>query len=310
MPLEQRRGLIELAGCALSVREQCRLLAVPRSTLYYEPRGLQASDLLVMRRLDEQYTATPFYGVERMSAALGRQGLRIGHNRVRRLLRRMGLEALYPKPRLSLPGGPEHRIYPYLLRGLRIERPNQVWSADITYIRLSQGFVYLVAILDWFSRYVLSWSLSTTLDAWFCLQALREALRSARPEIFNTDQGSQFTSGDWIAELKRAGVAISMDGRGRAFDNIFTERLWRSVKYEEVYLKDYAAVDEARQGLGGYFGFYNTARPHQALGYQTPAEIHFGVTGGKCNNVTGANKKEKETKRKKMLLLQNTLLKN
>jgi putative transposase len=310
VPLEQRRGLIELVGCALSVREQCRLLEVPRSTLYYEPCGLKAEDLLVMRRLDEQYTATPFYGVERMTASLQREGICIGHNRVRRLLRLMGLEALYPKPRLSVPGGPEHRLYPYLLRGLRIGRPNQVWSADITYIRLSQGFVYLVAILDWFSRYVLSWSLSTTLDAWFCVQALRAALRSARPEIFNTDQGSQFTSRDWIAELRQVGVAISRDGRGRAFDNIFTERLWRSVQYEEVYLKDYATADEARQGLDGYFGFYNTARPHQALGYRTPAEVHFGVADGKCNNVTGVNKKEKEAKRKKMLLLQNTLLQN
>jgi putative transposase len=276
VPLEQRRGLIERVGCDLSVREQCRLLEVPRSLVYYQRCGPKASDLAVMRRLDEQYTATPFYGVERMTAALGRQGYRIGHNRVRRLLRLMGLEAIYPKPRLSLPSGPEHRVYPYLLRGLRIERPNQVWSADITYIRLSQGFVYLVAILDWLNRYVVAWELSTTLDAWFCVQALREALRIARPEIFNTDQGSQFTSGPWLAELTAAGVAISMDGRGRVFGNIFTERLWRSVKYEEVYLKDYTAVDEAREGLGGYFGFYNTARPHQALGYQTPAEVHFG----------------------------------
>jgi len=162
-----------------------------------------------------------------MTVCLQRQGYQIGHNRVRRLLRVMGLEAIYPKPRLSMPGGPEHRIYPYRLRGLRIERPNQVWSADITYLRLTQGFVYLVAILDWFSRYVLSWSLSTTLDGWFCVQALREALRTARPEIFNTDQGSQFTSGAWLAELTAAGVTISMDGCGRAFDNIFTERLWR-----------------------------------------------------------------------------------
>jgi putative transposase len=294
----------------LSVREQCRLLGVARSTVYYEPCGPKASDLAVMRRLDEQYTATPFYGVERMTACLHRDGIRIGHNRVRRLLRLLGLEALYPKPRLSVPGGPEHRVYPYRLRGLRIERPNQVWSADITYIRLTQGFVYLVAILDWFSRYVLAWSLSTTLDGWFCVQALQAALRTARPEIFNTDQGSQFTSGPWLAELTAAGVTISMDGRGRAFDNIFTERLWRSVKYEDVYLKDYAAVDEARAGLGNYFGFYNTARPHQALAYRTPAEVHFGVNPGRCNNVTGINKKEKEAKRKKMLLLQNTTLKN
>ena len=285
------------------------MLGVPRSTVYYEPCGPKASDLVVMQRLDEQYTATPFYGVERMTASVRRQGLRIGHNRVRRLLRLMGLEALYPKPRLSVPGSPEHRIYPYLLRGLRIERPNQVWSADITYIRLSQGFVYLMAILDWFSRYVLSWSLSTTLDAWFCVQALREALRIATPEIFNTDQGSQFTSGEWIGELTAAGIAISMDGRGRAFDNIFTERLWRSVKYEEVYPKNYGTAAEARQNLRGYFHLYNQERLHQALDYRTPAEVHFGV-GGKCNNVTSANKKEKEAKRKKMLLLQNTTLKN
>jgi putative transposase len=285
-------------------------MGVPRSTLYYQPSGPRAEDVLVMGRIDEQYTATPFYGVERMTAALRRGGLRIGHNRVRRLLRLMGLEALYPKPRLSVPGGVEHRVYPYLLRGLRIDHPNQVWSSDITYIRLTQGFAYLVAVLDWFSRYVLSWSLWTTLDAWFCVQALREALRTAKPEIFNTDQGSQFTSGGWIEELSKAGVAISMDGRGRAFDNIFTERLWRSVKYEDVYLKDYEAVDAARAGLGEYFRFYNTARPHQALKYRTPAEVHFATAGGRCNNVTGVNKKEKEAKRKKMLLLQNSTLKN
>jgi putative transposase len=275
--------MIEMADCALSVREQCRLLGVARSTVYYERRGPSLWDLAVMRQIDEQYTRAPFYGVERMTASLRRAGMRIGHNRVRRLLRVMGLEALYPKRRLSVPGGPEHRIYPYLLRGLRIERPNQVWSADITYIRLSQGFVYLMAVLDWFSRYVLSWSLSTTLEAWFCVQALREALRMARPEVFNTDQGSQFTSGEWIEELTKAGVAISMDGRGRVFDNIFTERLWRSVKYEEVYLKDYGDVDEAREGLDGYFKFYNTSRPHQGLGYRTPWEVHVGLRGdGHC----------------------------
>jgi putative transposase len=263
-----------------------------------------------MRWLDEQYTATPFYGVERMTASLRRSGFAVGHNRVRRLLRLMGLEALYPKPRLSVPGGCEHRVYPYLLRGLRIERPNQVWSADITYIRLSQGFVYLVAILDWFSRYVLSWALSATLDGWFCVQALREALRTGRPEIFNTDQGSQFTSRTWLQELTEAGVAISMDGRGRAFDNIFTERLWRSVKYEEVYLKDYGVMDEAWVGLAAYFGFYNTARPHQALAYRTPTEVHFGGSLIASNKLTDGNKKEKEAKIKKTLLLQNTTLKN
>lgn len=269
--------MIEPEGCSLSVREQCRLLGVALSTVYYAPRGPRASDLSVMRQIDEQYTRTPFYGVERMTAHRRRQGLRIGHDRVRRLMWLMGLETIYPKSRLSVPGGPEHRIYPYLLRGLRMEHPNQVWPADITYIQLSQGFVYLMAVLDWFSRYVLAWSLSTTLEAWFCIEALRAALRRARPGICNTDQGSQFTSGEWIAELTEAGVSISMDGRGRVFDNIFTERLWRSVKYEEVYLKDHEGVDAARCGLDEYFGIYSTDRPHQALGYRTPAEVHFGA---------------------------------
>jgi len=269
--------MIEPEGCPMSSRDQCRLLGISRSGVYYVPQGPNAEDLSVMRLLDEQYTRTPFYGVERMTAWLRRKGLQIGHNRVRRLLRLMGLEAIYAKPRLSLPGGPEHRIYPYLLGGLTITRPNQVWSADLTYIRLRQGFVYLTAILDWFSRYVLSWALSTTLDAWFCVEALRQALRQGKPEIFNTDQGSQFTSESFTRVLKDAAVAISMDGKGRVFDNIFVERFWRTVKYEEVYLNDYGVVDEARQGLGGYIGFYNHERLHQSLGYLTPAEVHFGL---------------------------------
>jgi len=232
-----------------------------------------------MRRIDELHLQYPFAGARMLRDLLRQAGHAIGRRQVATLMRRMGITAIYRKPRTSQ-RHPAHRIYPYLLRGVRIERPNQVWSADITYIRLSQGFVYLMAVLDWFSRYVVSWSLSTTLDAWFCVQALREALCKAQPQIFNTDQGSQFTSGDWIEELTRAGVRISMDGRGRAFDNIFTERLWRSVKYEEVYLKDYGDVDAARQGLGEYFGFYNTDRPHQALGYCTPWEVHYGLPGG------------------------------
>ncbi len=268
--------MIERDGCPLSIRAQCELLGVNRSMVYYPPCGLNEADVTVMRLMDEQYTRTPYYGVERMTAWLHRLGLGIGHNRVRRLLRRMGLEALYPKPRLSRPGGPEHRLWPYLLRGLSIDRPNQVWAADITYIRLWRGFVYLVAVMDWYSRYVLSWSLSATLDAWFCVEALRRALAVARPEIVNTDQGSQFTGEAFTGILQEAGVAISMDGRGRVFDNIFVERLWRSVKYEEVYLKEYGVVDEARRGLGDYFAFYNNERLHQSLGYQTPAEVHFG----------------------------------
>lgn len=261
----------------MSIRRQCELLGISRSVLYYTPRGPNGSDLVAMRLIDEQYTRTPFYGVERMTAWLQRTGIVIGHNRVRRLMRLMGLEAIYPKPRLSLPGDDNSRKYPYLLRGLKIERPNQVWATDITYVRLWQGFVYLVAIMDWYSRYVLSWVLSTTLDVDFCLEALREALAIARPEIFNTDQGSQFTSGAFTGVLEDAGVAISMDGKGRVFDNIFVERLWRTVKYEEIYLKDYQDVDESRRGIGVYFRFYNQERLHQALGYWTPAEVYFSV---------------------------------
>lgn len=279
--------MIERDESPLSVRAQCKLLGVNRSMLYHQRCGLKESDVAVMHLMDEQYTRTPYYGVERMTALLHRLGIGIGHNRVRRLLRLMGLEAVYPKPRLSRPGGPEHRIWPYLLRGLAVERPNQVWASDITYIRLWRGFVYLVAVMDWYSRYVLSWSLSTTLDAWFCVEALRRALSVGRPEIFNTDQGSQFTSEAFTGILQEAGVAISMDGRGRAFDNIFVERLWRSVKYEEVYIKDYGVVDEARRGLSDYFALYNTERLHQSLGYKTPAEVYFGSDAATADSPSG-----------------------
>jgi putative transposase len=231
--------------------------------------------LKLMRLLDEQYTRTPFYGVRRMTYWLTEQDYRVNVKRVRRLLRQMGLEAIYPKPRLSQPA-PGHRIYPYRLRGLKIERPNQVWASDITYVRLRQGFIYLVAILDWFSRYVLGWEVSVSLESAFCLAALEWALKAGCPEIFNTDQGAQFTSEDFTQRLERSGITISMDGRGRAMDNIFVERLWRSVKYEEVYLHDYERVEEAVKNLGNYFWFYNHERPHQALGYQTPAAMYFG----------------------------------
>jgi len=279
--------MIERDESPLSIRAQCKLLGVNRGMLYYQRCGLKESDVAVMHLMDEQYTRTPYYGVERMTAWLHRLGIGTGHNRVRRLLRLMGLEAAYPKPRLSRPGGPEHRIWPYLLRGLAVERPNQVWSADITYIRLWRGFVYLVAVMDWYSRYVLSWSLSTTLDAWFCVEALRRALAVGHPEIFNSDQGSQFTSEAFTGILQDAGVSISMDGRGRAFDNIFVERLWRSVKYEEVYLKDYGVVDEARRGLSDYFVLYNTERLHQSLGYKTPAEVYFGGDSAMADSLSG-----------------------
>jgi len=268
--------MIERECSQLSIRAQCRLLGVNRGTVYYQAREISLSDQAVMRLLDEQYTRRPQYGVERMTAWLKRKGIVAGHNRIRRLMRLMGLEAIYPKPRLSQPDSREHRKYPYLLRGLVIERANHVWAADITYIRLWQGFVYLVAIMDWHSRYVLSWSLCNTLDAYFCVEALRQALAIGKPQIFNTDQGSQFTSDDFTGVLNSVGVAISMDGRGRVFDNIFVERLWRSVKYEEVYLKDYGTVDQARENLAGYFHFYNYERLHQSLGYLTPAEVYFG----------------------------------
>ncbi len=227
-----------------------------------------------MRMLDEQYTRTPFYGVRKMAAWLQTQGYPVERKRVRRLLHLMGLEAIYPKPRTSLPGPTEQR-YPYLLRGMSIERCNQVWSCDITYIRLQRGFIYLIAVIDWFSRYVLSWELSITLDTSFCLEALDRALRVTTPEIFNNDQGVQFTSSEFVSRLKAAAIRISWDGRGRALDNIFVERLWRSVKYEEVYIKDYQSVPEAVSNLHAYFTFYNHERLHQALDYQTPAQVYL-----------------------------------
>lgn len=228
-----------------------------------------------MRLLDEEFTRHPFYGVERMTVYLRQHGWGVNVKRVRRLMRTMGLEAIYPKPKLSQ-AHPEHRIYPYLLRDVTIERPNQVWSTDITYIRLLHGFVYLVAILDWFSRYVLSWEVSVSLDTGFCLAALEQALQQARPEIFNSDQGCQFTSLAFTGRLQAAEIAISMDGRGRVYDNIFVERLWRSVKYETVYVNDWHQVTEARTGLSAYFTFYNHERPHQSLGHKPPAEVYFG----------------------------------
>jgi putative transposase len=231
-----------------------------------------------MHLLDEQYTRTPFYGIRRMTAWLQAGGHEVNHKRVARLLRVMGLEAIYPKPRLSR-GGPGHKIYPYLLRGLVIHRPNQVWATDITYVRLRHGFVFLVAIMDWFSRYVLAWEVSVTMETSFCMSALDWALQRGQPEIFNSDQGSQYTSEDFTGRLQSLGIRISMDGRGRVFDNIFVERLWRTVKYEEVYLKDYESVPAAVAGLSSYFRFYNQERLHQSLGYRTPAAVYHERQG-------------------------------
>ena len=265
--------MIEPEHSQISIVRQCELLELPRSSYYYQPVGESAENLHLMRLLDEEYTRAPFYGIKRMTAWLHTQGYQVNHKRVARLMHTMGLEVIYPKPRLSQAGAYQH-LYPYLLRGVKIERVNHVWSTDITYIRLAQGFVYLVAIMDWFSRYVLSWQVSITLDLGFCVEALEQALALARPEIFNSDQGVQFTSRDFTQRLETAGIRISMDGRGRALDNIFVERLWRTVKYEEVYLKDYQTVPEAVGSLRDYFTFYNHERLHQALGYRTPAAVY------------------------------------
>jgi putative transposase len=254
------------------VARQCALVGLARSSYYYQLHGESAENLLLMRRLDEHYTRTPFYGIRRMTACLQHEGYVVNHKRVARLMRLMGLEALYPKPRLSQPGAAAQR-FPYLLRDLVIREPNHVWSTDITYVRTRRGFLYLVAILDWFSRYVLSWEVSNTLDGRFCLEALETALGRATPEILNTDQGAQFTSQLYTGRLQQAGIRISWDGRGRALDNVFVERLWRSVKYEEVYLHDYDTVGDALSGLERYFRFYNHERPHQALAYRTPAQV-------------------------------------
>ena len=259
-----------------SLRKQCRLLKINWSTLYYEPIGTNDRDQEMMNLLDEQYTKAPFYGVPRMTKFLNSKEYVVGKDHVRTLLRKMGLKAVFAGPNTSKPH-PEHKVYPYLLRDMAINRPNQVWSTDITYIRLSQGFAYLVVIMDWHSRYILSWRISNTLDNSFCVEALEEALNKyGNPEIFNSDQGRQFTSEDFISVLSAKNISISMDGKGNVFDNIFVERLWRSVKYENVYLNNYQNIPEARNGLGKYFEFYNRERFHQALDYKTPWDIYFG----------------------------------
>jgi putative transposase len=268
--------MIETDLAGLSVRRQCHLIGLNRSTLYYTPATESEFNLKLMRLIDEEYTRRPFYGRPRLTNYLRRLGYEINPKRVRRLMQKMGLEAVYPKPKTTL-SAREHKKYPYLLRGVEIGRANQVWSADITYVPMPQGFMYLMAIIDWYSRYVIGWELSNTLDGEFCLVALERALSENQPEIFNTDQGVQFTAEAFTSTLDEAGIRISMDGRGRALDNIFVERLWRSVKYEDIYIKEYADVTELEAGLNSYFGFYNEQRPHQSLAYRTPAEVHFGL---------------------------------
>jgi putative transposase len=243
--------------------------------LYYSPAGESPENLGLMKMIDEQYTKTPFYGSRKMREFLVRQGYEVNRKRIQRLMRLMGIQAIYPKRNLSRKH-PESRVYPYLLRGMHIAAPDQVWSTDITYIPMLCGFIYLTAIIDWYSRFVLAWQLSNSLDTHFCIWALEDALATGRkPDIFNSDQGPQYTSTDFTDVLKAHAIQISMDGRGRAYDNIFIERLWRSVKYEEVYLKDYVAVPEVYDGLGSYFSLFNNERPHQALGYLTPAEVYI-----------------------------------
>ncbi len=257
----------------LSITRQCRLVSIARSSFYYEGHG--ESPLRLMRLIDEQFLQTPFYGSRQMRRWLRRQGYTVSRKRVRRLMRLLGLQAILQRPRTSQPH-PEHRIYPYLLRDLEITRPNHVWCADVTYIPLQRGFLYLVAVMDWASRKVLSWRLSNTLDTSFCVEALQEALeRYGPPEIFNTDQGSQFTSVDFTDALKEAGIRISMDGKGRWMDNVFIERLWRSLKYEQVYLSEYATGSEARAGIGWWMDFYNECRPHSSLQDRTPEEAYI-----------------------------------
>jgi len=262
-------------GTKVPVKRQAQLLDLSRSSVYYQPRPISERDLGLMRRIDELHLEAPFYGSRKLAEQLKREGHDVGRRHVRTLMQRMGIEALYRKPRTSIPA-PGAQIYPYLLNGVVIDRPNQVWASDISYLPMAHGFMYLVAILDVASRKVLAWRLSNTLTADFCAEALGEAMHKfGRPEIFNTDQGSQFTSEEWITPLKAAGVAISMDGKGRWIDNVFIERLWRSVKYEEVYLRGYANGTEARQSLARYFSFYNSKRLHENLDYATPDDVYF-----------------------------------
>ena len=272
--------MIEPSHPKISVRRQCELVGLNRATFYRQPGGETPLNLRLMRLIDEEYTRTPFYGYRKMTARLQALGYAVNRKRVTRLMRMMGLQAVYPRPRTSIPH-PEHKKYPYLLRGMTITGPNQVWSADITYVPMPAGFMYLVAVMDWFSRFVLAWQLSNTLDGLFCLEALRLALGQGQPDIFNTDQGVQFTANDFTSELAASHIQISMDGRGRAFDNIFIERLWRSVKYEDLYIKEYPTVPALEHGLRDYFQLYNYERPHQSLAYRTPADVHYAIQGGR-----------------------------
>ncbi len=275
--------MIEPSNPNLSITNQCDILGLNRSSYYYESQPETELNLLLMELIDRQYTKTPFYGIPRMTAVLRRKGYLINHKRVERLMHKMGIMAIYPKPRTSIQNY-EHKIYPYLLRHLDIDSPNQVWCADITYVRMHRGFLYLFSILDWFSRYVIAWELSNTLDSIFCIEGLERALQTTQSEIFNTDQGSQFTSKEFTGILENQNIQISMDGRGRVYDNIFVERLWRSVKQEEIYLHEYQNGIEVFLSLEKYFQFYNKERLHSSLCYRTPSEVYHGVGEEAINN--------------------------
>lgn len=298
MSRTERLGLVEREGGELTLKQQAELLSVSRSSLYYQPLPPSAEEIAIKHRLDELYTQYPFYGSRKMTVLL-KSKWNINRKRVQRYMREMGLVAIYPGPNLSKPA-PGHKIYPYLLRNVTASYPNHIWGIDITYIRLQKGWIYLVAILDWYSRFVVSWALDQTLELPFVLDAVDRALAHARPNIINSDQGSHFTNPQYLDRFLAVGSRISMDGRGRAMDNIFTERLWRSVKYEEVYLNDYATPRQARQGLSAYFQFYNYDRPHQALGYLTPAELYLT----KMNMLTnGTNVNEQTLTNDNLLIL-------
>jgi putative transposase len=272
--------LIEPLNGHLSVLRQCELLEFNRSSRYLPPAAESAENLRLMRLIDQQFLKTPFYGSRRMTASLARSGETVNRKRVQRLMAQMGLEAIFPRPRTTIPATAA-QVYPYLLRDRELTRVNEVWSSDITYVPMRHGFMYLTAVIDWYSRYVLSWRLSNTLEGRFCLEALEEALSMGRPEIFNTDLGSQFTSQEYTSRLEEAGIAVSRDGRGRALDNVFVERLWRSVKYENIYINNYEHVNELESGLRSYFWFYDEERPHQSLEYRTPGEVHrAGIHAG------------------------------
>ena len=277
--------MIEATNPDIAIYRQCELLGLARSSYYYEPAGESEYNFELMKLIDEQYTRRPFYGTRRMTAWLRHQGYKVNRKRVQRLMRLMGIEAIYPKKKLSKTAE-GNRKYPYLLRDLVVEGPDHVWCVDITYIRMLRGFLYLSAIMDWYSRYVLSWEISNTLEVGFCLEALEKALRISKPQIFNSDQGSQFTSKEFTGRLEDAGIQVSMDDRGRVFDNIFIERLWRTLKYEEVYLHSYETVREAKESIERYFSFYNRERLHESLGYKTPEEVYLS-TDKTINKQTG-----------------------